>query len=200
VSPTEPLATTDEGADPDRREFFRVEDRVNLRHRRIERDALALPAESHFDNSEVFWLMRELRTVDIEHHSRLRGLSEHDRELGLYLKGINRKIELVAGALAALDRMHSGVSPQPVLLSEGGLSFHADADFTIGDLLVLQLTLLPEHLGLALYGEVTSVDTARRRVGIGFLRLREADRQILARHILQVQIAARRHGQDAETT
>lgn len=197
--PSTETQVADDSADADRREFFRVEDRVNLRWCRIDRDALALPAESHFDNSELFWLMRELRTVDIEHHSRLRGLAEHDRELGLYLKGINRKIELVAGALAALDRMHSGVTPQPVLLSEGGLSFHGNDSPAIGDLLALQLTLLPEYLGLALYGEVTSVDVGQRRIGISFLRLREADRQILARHILQVQITARRQGQAPET-
>lgn len=198
MPPTEPLDGNCPGTGADRREFFRVEDRINLRYCRVDPEALALPAESHFDNSEIFWLMRELRAVDGEHHSRLRGLSEHDRELGLYLKGINRKIDLVAAALAAFDRMRSGVTPQDVLLSEGGLSFSADTPHPCGTLLALQLTLLPEYLGLALYGEVTSVDEQRGRIGVSFQRLREAERQILARHILQVQIAARRQNQPPE--
>lgn len=196
LPPDSPNAPSDDTA-ADRREFFRVEDRVLLRYCRVEREAAAhSSAEDYFDDGEVFWLMRELRSVDAEHHSRLRGLADNNRELGLYLKALNRKIDLVAAALSSLDRTRQGIPERSVTLSEGGLDFTDDDAETPplqpGDLLALQLVLLPEYLAVAQWGEVVSVDGATRRIGVGFVRQRETERQILARHALQVQIASRR--------
>lgn len=206
MSPTPPLDAPQpngESAD-DRREFFRVEDRVLLRYCRVAREAAAQgSAELYFDDGEIFWLMRELRSVDAEHHSRLRGLADNNRELGLYLKAMNRKIELIATALAAFDRTRHGIPEQAVTLSEAGLDFTLDnakldnakeGALQVGELLALQLVLLPEYLAVAVWAEVVSVDATQQRVGVSFVRLRETERQILARHALQVQIASRRQG------
>ncbi len=206
MSPTPPSEETpvpnSETVD-ERREFFRVEDRVLLRYCRVARDAAAAQgsAEELFDNGEVFWLMRELRSVDAEHHSRLRGLSDNNRELGVYLKALNRKLELIAAALSAYDRSRHGIPEQSVTLSEAGLDFNAEplpdgSSPQPGDLLALQLVLLPEYLALALWAEVVSVDPAGQRIGVSFVRQRESERQILARHALQVQIASRRQQGD----
>ncbi len=195
-SPLPPDSSTASNGEPveDRREFFRVEDRVLLRYCRVARETATAQgsAEELFDDGEVFWLMRELRSVDAEHHSRLRGLADNNRELGLYLKALNRKIELIAAALSAFDRARHGIPEQQVTLSEAGIDFTVDEPLQVGDLIALQLVLLPEYLAVALWGEVLSVDTATRRVGVSFVHQRETDRQILARHALQVQIASRR--------
>lgn len=202
MSTTPPLDPASPSSEPtgERREFFRVEDRVLLRYRRVAREAAQGSAEELFDNGEVFWLMRELRSVDAEHHSRLRGLSDNNRELGLYLKALNRKIELIAAALVAYDRSRHGIPEQSVTLSEAGLDFSVDRlpDSPLpqpGEMLALQLVLLPEYLALALWAEVVSIDG--QRVGVSFVHQRESERQILARHALQVQIASRRKQGDA---
>jgi hypothetical protein len=181
----------------ERREYFRVEDRVILRYLPVPRENVGQrPAESHFDNSEVFGLMRELRAVDHENNNVLRGLAEHNRELGLYLKGLNRKIELVADALAALDRFRQGTLPQAVSLCEGGIAFVAGEPLAVGATMALELILLPQHTALALYGEIVdNRDELPPRIAVAFLRLRDSDRQVLARHILQVQIAVKRQHQ-----
>ena len=89
----------------DRREYFRVEDRMILRCQPVPPMPSALhPAERHFNNSEMFELLRDLRQIDQEHNNVLRGLAEQNRELGVYLKSINRKIELIANALAVVDQ------------------------------------------------------------------------------------------------
>lgn len=170
-----------------------------LRCRAVSPDSVAgRPAESHFDNSEVFALMRELRSVDHENNNLLRVLAEHNRELGLYLKGINRKIELVASALAAIDQVQHGQNPDSVSISENSIAFVARAPLAVGATVALELVLLPQHIGLALYGEVVANrDEEPARTVVSFLRLRDSDRQVLARHVLQVQIAARRQNQDA---
>ena len=199
--PPDASATSSDTAD-DRREYFRVEDRVLLRYCRVAREAPAThgSAEELFEDGEVFWLMRELRSVDAEHHSRLRGLADNNRELGLYLKAINRKIELIAAALSAFDRARHGIPEQRVTLSEAGLDFTLDdTQQTLpqtGDVLALQLVLLPEYLAVALWAEVVSVDDDSRRIGVSFVQQRESERQIIARHALQVQIASRRQNSE----
>jgi hypothetical protein len=193
----DPPAASREPSGAERREYFRVEDQLILRYREIPRSAVGdAPAERHFDNSEVFELLRELRHIDHEHNNVLRALAEQNRELGLYLKNVNRKIELVANALASLDQVQQGQTPQSVSISESGLAFSTNPHLAVGATVALELILLPQHTGLALYGEVVmNRDEPPARSVVSFLRLRESDRQILAKHILQVQIAAKRQSQ-----
>lgn len=185
-------------AGAERREFYRVEDRVILRYRTVPRDAvLNAPAERHFNNSEIFELLRELRHIDHEHNNVLRALAEQNRDLGLYLKSVNRKVELVANALASLDQQQNGQEPILASISESGLAFVAEPKLEVGSIVALEIVLLPQHTAMALYAEVVmNRDQPPARSVVTFLRLREGDRQILARHILQVQIAAKRQNQN----
>ena len=178
----------------ERREYFRVDDQIILRYRVVAPDAINNTlAERHFDNADVFALLRELRQIDQENHNVLRSIAETNRELGIYLKSLNRKIDLITGALAVMDEAQQLQSPQPVSISETSLSFYAETELAVGTFVALELILLPQHTGLAIYGEVTAKrDNLERHVVVSFLRLRDSDRQLLARHVLQVQIAARK--------
>ena len=182
----------------DRRDYFRVDDQMILRYRRVPPEAVGhMAAERHFDNSEMFTLLRELRQIDQEHNTVLRAIAEQNRELGTYLKCVNRKVDLVANALATLSHGQQQQVPQAVSISEGGIAFRGAADLTRGNFVALELVLLPSHTGLALYGEVIETRSSNGLAVISFVRLRDSDRQILARHILQVQIVARKQqGQD----
>lgn len=182
----------------ERREYFRVEDRVLLRYRTVPRQAmLHTPAERHFENSEIFELLRELRHIDHEHNNVLRSIAEHNRDLGLYLKNVNRKIDLIANVLASLDQSQQGREPVLASLSESGIAFIAEPRLEVGSIVALEIVLLPQHTALALYGEVVmNRDQPPARSVVTFAQLRESERQILARHILQVQIAARRQHQN----
>lgn len=192
-----PLETAVAEAEQDRREYFRVEDRATLRYQIVPAGVVGhTPAENHFDNSEIFELLRDLRHIDQEHNNVLRGIAEQNRELGVYLKSISRKIELVANALTAVDQTRHKQEPQPVSISETSIAFEHDASLTTGEFIALELVLMPSHTALALYGEV--VDSRENDDGltvVSFVRLRDGDRQILARHILQVQILAKKQSQ-----
>lgn len=186
---SEPLTRTVE----ERREYFRVEDNVLLSWCAVSADERCRPPEEHFGNSELFRLMRELRGIDAEHSSFLRTLTERDRELSSHLKSINRKLELVVQTLTALHTPSGATEPQSVSLSETGIAFMAPAPVALGTLLALEVTLLPQHAAIAAYGEVVANRTdAPGRTVVNFVDLRQSDRQTLARHLLQVQIAARR--------
>ncbi len=189
-----PLADNSDVTSSDRREFFRVEDRALLRYCTVSAEAAAAtPAESHFDDSDLFWLMRELRNIDRENHNVLRTIAEQSRDLGLYLRSINHKIELIANALLARNPDHEDITAQEISLSEGGFSFLVEPRLDIGSTLALELTLLPAQIGICCYGEViANRDEPPQRSVVQFVHLRDADRQLIARHIFQVQIAARR--------
>lgn len=177
----------------DRREYFRVEDQLILRYSTASPEAVAsIPAERHFDNSEMFSLLRELRQIDQEHNNVLRGITEQNRELGAYLKSTNRKIDLIANALATLSHGHQQQVAQRVSISEGGIAFASDPNLKPGKFIAIELVLLPSHTGLALYGEILETRDANGLTVVSFVRMRESDRQILAKHIMQVQIAIKR--------
>lgn len=185
----------------DRREYFRVEDQLILRCIGVPPEAVGhMPAERHFDNGEMFALLRELRHIDQEHNNVLRGIAEQNRELGVYLKSVNRKLDLIANALATLSHGHQQQAAQHVSISEGGIAFHSDMNLAPGHFLAIELVLLPSHTGLALYGEVIDARDAKGLTVVSFVRLRESDRQILARHIMQVQITAKRQQNQSDDT
>jgi hypothetical protein len=176
----------------DRRDYFRINDHVLLDLIRVDAQTLSLPPQHHFRNNERFNLLRELRNIDAENNHILRNIAEEDRELEHYLRGLNSKIELLASSLMEHSEQAASVKPQPVSLSEGGISFDSDDDFPIGSYFALQLTLLPERMGICVYIEIANTSDTTPRIGAHFIGLREGDRQILARHIMQVQINQRR--------
>ncbi len=187
----------------ERRDFFRIEDRVILDYAVVSRQtARDTPAERHFRRSSTFHLMRELRGIDFEHHSALHRLAEYDREVEQLWRALNRKIEFVAQALVELDQYRSDSDPQPVSLSEGGIAFTTIEPIPEGSVVALQIQLLPDYMGLTLYGEVVHNQHERHaptpRTAVNFIELREAQRQILARHIMQVQINERRRRKEVD--
>jgi hypothetical protein len=178
------------------RDYYRVECRVVLSHRVVGNHIPGDQSpESFFPDNEHFNLLRELRRIDQENNSLLHALSEQNRNLGGYFAVVNRKIDTVARHLAALTPEMSRGVEQSVSLSEAGISFICTPAPKPGDVLAIRLTLLPAWVGLAAYGVVTKVgpdegDGARTLVG--FERLQDADRQIIARHVMQVQMAERK--------
>ena len=189
--------TTAAEVEQDRREYFRVDDRAILRYQTVPAEVVGhTPAERHFDNSEIFELLRDLRQIDQEHNNVLRGIAEQNRELAVYLKSISRKIELVANALTAVDQTQQKHEPQPVSISETSIAFRTDTHLAKGSFVAIELVLMPSHTALALYGEILgNRDDGDGMTVVSFVRLRDGDRQILARHILQVQILAKKQSQ-----
>jgi len=174
----------------ERREYYRIEDRVALE---------IMPANP--DRREVeeplpplFSLLGELHQLDFEAQHLLRQIAESNRTLANYLKVQNKRIELLGQALAQ-DMLKDQAAPQPVVLSEGGISFASDQPQVEEDVLTLKLILLPHGLGLLLPARViycTPMEDGRYDIGTEFEALTDAQRQLLARHILQKQALERR--------
>lgn len=176
----------------DRRDYFRIDDQAILDVVKVDAHDLNLPPQHHFRHNGMFNLLRELRNIDAENNHILRTISEQDRELEYYLRGLNQKIEIIASSLMEQNEANTSVRPQKISLSEGGISFDSNEDYKEGDYLSLQLTLLPERMGICVYLEISNICEVSPRIGANFIGLREGDRQVLARHIMQAQILQRR--------
>lgn len=186
--------------DNERRDFFRIRDKVQLRYLPVdESSALANRVPPGFREDIGYSLVRELQLIDREHATQLRIIADQSRDLEAYLKAINRKIELIAARLAADDDNPDHKQLMAVSLSEGGMSFRSAKALADDSHLALQLTLLPTHITLVLFGRVINCSPigggeppSGYAVAVSFVQLREEDRQTLAKHIMQLQLAQRR--------
>ncbi|CDF92819.1 MULTISPECIES: PilZ domain-containing protein [unclassified Pseudomonas] len=183
------MSTLDE---EDRREYYRIEDMIALEIR-----PLSIPEaagqEVLQDPSPLFNLLSELHLSEFESQHLLRQISERERSIAAYLKVMNKRIDLLS-QIVALTVLGEIGEPQPVIISEGGIDFQYPTPIAIGAHLSIKLVLMPQALGLLLRARVTHCDRKGDGYDVGteFERPTDAQRQLLARYILQKQAQERR--------
>jgi len=185
----------------ERREYFRVKDTVLLRYRPIDQtNALANIVPAQFNSKLNHSLVKELQNIESENGKYLRLIGEENRDLEAYLKGLNKKIDLIAGKLMDGEALLPDQEKQIVILSEGGLSFHCDNEIALDSYLALELILLPTHQSLILFGQVINSSPCDQGydIAVNFVNLKEADRQHIAKHVMQLQLAMRRQQSNPE--
>ncbi|TBU97736.1 PilZ domain-containing protein [Stutzerimonas kirkiae] len=173
----------------ERREYYRIEDRIALQ---------ILPREHQETSAEdrepaLFELFGELHRLDFEAQLLLRQIAENDRTLANYLKVQNKRIELLGQAIAS--NLLEAIGPaRTVMLSEAGIDFQHDQPLAEGESITLKLVLMPLALGLRLPARVLrcSHNATGYAIAAAFESLSDAQRQFLARHILQKQALERR--------
>ena len=188
------MSTHDED---DRREYYRIDDMIALEFTPLS-GAEALASDELHDSSPLFNLLSDLHLMDFESQHLLRHISERDRTLANYLKVINKRIDLLGQALAQSLLRDIGM-PRQVSLSEGGVSFTNAQALAQGTHLALKMVLMPQALGLLLRAKVVYCrpqPSQQFEIGTEFEALTDAQRQLLARHILQRQALERRQARE----
>ncbi len=183
------MSTLDE---EDRREYYRIEDTIALEIR-----PLSIPEaagqEVLQDASPLFNLLSELHLSEFESQHLLRQISERERSIAAYLKVMHKRIDLLSQVIALTALGEIG-EPQPVIISEGGIDFQYPTPIAVGAHLSIKMVLMPQALGLLLRARVTHCDPKGDGYDVGteFERPTDAQRQLLARYILQKQAQERR--------
>ncbi len=183
---------TDDGGTDDKRDFFRIRDQIALQVKPV--DGPDLDKELQDEESPLFSLLSDLHMLDYESQHLLRQITERDRSLAHYLKIINKRVDLVGKALA-MQLAGDLSEPQEVTLSEGGMAFSSPQPYPIDSWLMMRMVLMPSPLGLVLPARVIRCEAEQEgneqagnwQVGVTFDSLSDAQRQLLARHILQKQ-------------
>jgi hypothetical protein len=183
------MSTLDE---EDRREYYRIEDTIALEIRPLSATE-ATGQEVLQDASPLFNLLSELHLSEFESQHLLRQINERDRNITAFLKSQNKRIDLLSQVIALTVLGQIG-EPQPVIISEGGIDFQHPTPIAAGSRLSVKLVLMPQALGLLLRARVTHCDRKGDGYDVGteFEHLTDAQRQLLARHILQKQAQERR--------
>lgn len=176
----------------ERREFFRIDDRIGLEVRRLED---AHPDNDPFNNSPLEALKAEFRRLDQDVRAHLASLAERDRLLAGLVKSLNSKVDTLARIIAFEQNPLQPEDWQDVTLSEGGLSFSwPTAAFGAGDQLAVRMTLPPELYQPRAIAEVLGTEQDNQgatRVHTLFVELDDSDRQQIARHVMRWQIRQR---------
>lgn len=178
---------------PERRDFFRIEDRIGLEIRKLAPGTAM--EEDAFDGDHLESLKAEFRRLDQDVKSQLASLAEKDRLLTGLIKSLNGKLDTLARIMAFEQNPLQPGDWQDVTLSEGGLSFHSSTNrFSAGDQLALRMTLPPElfqPVATARVIDVVPDKSGGGRVHTEFTDIQDSDRQQIARHVMRWQIRQR---------
>lgn len=195
--PTKPITTSsaEAKAEPvaDRRDYFRIEDKVGLEVRKLAPGDIN--RDDPFNGDHLEGLRTELRRLDQDIRVYLTNLAERDRLLTSLIKSLNGKLDTLARIMAFEQNPLQPEDWQEVTLSEGGLSFNSASNiFQAGDLLAVRLTLPPELFrpqAIARVVDTVPDGTGGGRVHSEFSEIHDSDRQQIARHVMRWQIRQR---------
>jgi hypothetical protein len=179
----------------DRRGYFRIEDALSLSYHQVPPEEvqerlqrLEQGLESHFT------VVSSLAAVTQEMAGVLHKIELESPEVADYLASLDRKLELMARALLSAGNELVETPAQPVNLSASGMAFNAAEAVPEGTLLELRLLLLPSFTGILTYGEVVGCEPRAPAedefpycIRVNFSHMRESDRDVLIRHVIQRQ-------------
>jgi len=180
----------------DRRDFYRISDRIGLEIRRHAPDS---QETSPFHGSHLETLRAEFRRLDQDVKSQLANLAERDRLLTSLIKAINGKLDTLARIMAFEQNPLQPEDWQQITLSEGGLSFNATVnDYAVGEIFHLRLTLPPELYQPVATARIISIEPDENggyQAHSEFTDIHDHDRQQIARHVLRWQVRQRQSQQ-----
>lgn len=184
----------------ERRSYFRIDSEIALSFHSIDNYTLENSSpEEQFpeDQSSLQWLT-ELRRLDHEASAHLSAISELSRPLADYLHILNKKVDLIAQQSQNSDPSSKSLLPAHVNLSEGGIAFKSRKALYKGSHLALRLRFLNSYSTLLCFASVVRCDSSEAdvyKVACRFRKLTGSQRELLAKNIMQAQMAARRRQQ-----
>ncbi len=205
MSANEPNIQTEE----DRRRFFRIEDSISLSYHLVPPEDLDLRLQRLETEMESnFTVASSLASISQRMAAVLHKIAVESPEVAQYLQALDQKIDLVGRALLSTDSSLEEQQAQPVNLSASGMAFHSNQPEKPGSILELRLILLPSLMGLLIYGEVVDCEKLDQpeqgfshSIRVDFAHMRESDRDVLIRHVIQRQtkmLRQRREEREAE--
>jgi hypothetical protein len=178
----------------ERREFFRIDDSIQVSYRLISSDELPESIEEHLQEIDRLTVMTRLQNISQHLSAPLHRIEQRDPDVADYLKALDEKINLLGQSFLAeetelLDRPSSAVN-----LSAGGIAMDVSEKLEVGDLVEIKLLLLPSYIGIVAFGEVVDIEQTiggdmayPYHIRINFNLIRSSDQDALIRHITRRQ-------------
>lgn len=183
-------------ATTERRGFFRIDKELLLEIKTV--DAFTVEnakATEQFADSMPLHLFSEFHKLDKQalqlHHS----FGPEHRQIAEYLNILNKKINLLSRELVAQNSDTVEQHPRKVNLSEVGMAFMSDKAIYKDSYLALRLVFLPSYTGVVVFAKVIRSEPKQGdlfHIAAKFQGLTESDQHILAKYIMEAQLAAKR--------
>jgi hypothetical protein len=186
-------------ASKERREFLRVEEQVVLNYRVVtEEEAAAVAARLNAPCPDRFTVAARFESSTTGMAHLLHGLAGRLPEVAACVRVLDQKLNDLARLLLVQETDCSSEPPRLASLSAGGLAFGSREQLAEGDLLELKLVLPGAMIGILTVARVVHVEHLPGAgftggypwwVGVQYLHIRESDRDLLVKHVMQVQIS-----------
>lgn len=181
--------------DDERREYFRIDDRIALDYRPItasEVELLLDKLKSHVPDKFTTASSFAATSRQISHMLyRLQGESP---ELARCLHAIDQKLNTLAQLFVAEEMQIETRPTCEVIISAGGLAFRAQQPLPVGELLEMRMVLLPSLMGILTVSRVVKCERADGgnlqfpwEIAVVYEHIRESDRELLVRHIMSLE-------------
>jgi len=180
----------------DRRNYFRIRDRVKISFYPVPKDELTDRIERlETDLESKFTVMSSCSLITQQMMMQLRRIESDLPDVAACIKALDDKLNLIGRAFLTQEEDFSNQVTEQVNISAGGIALNSDEEIKLGTVLEIKLLLLPAMTGLLLFGEVIACKKKKKsdgkdcsyRLRIDFSYMREPDRDILIRHVLQRQ-------------
>lgn len=184
--------------DMERRQYFRIDDTMRVSLRRVTREEIDSGFERMNELSEEsgFTVIASMAAITSQMTVHLRRIENEMPDVAAYLKGLDRKLEVLGRTLISQNSTYISDHAQGVNLSAGGMSLDVGERYDVHTKVEIRMLLFPSFTGVLTYGEVVDcreqtelerTTDLTHRLRIEFTHIREQDRDILIRHILRRQ-------------
>jgi len=172
----------------DRRRFYRITDEVGIVSKKVDIDELDDRLRDFWTNPHAHSLRNDFNYQIQQHRSDLSIIQRKHPEIGRYLAVLQQQLDLITQKLLAQGKDNE-VQPKQASLSAAGIRFYSDEGIDRGDVVELDLTLLPDGQKIVIFAKV--IDCAennehfpgRYTVSLDFEHIHESDREILIQHV-----------------
>lgn len=185
----------------DRRNFFRLNQDIIFDFKPVDvHTAEQSEPNAEFDSDTAMDLIAQLKKIDREAVQSLKILNDKNRILGDYLNKLSQKIDLIARYCVFTSSPDS--EPKRINLSEGGIAFSAGRSLYKGNFVVLRMIFLPSYNPVVVFAKVIRCEETKNEYQIAaqFHRLRDQDRQAIAKEIMKAQVKSRKREYAKETS
>ncbi len=171
----------------DRRQFYRIEDRVPMRLSAVENCTEAPDMEQLIKEiPSAFRLINTLQDIESEASVNLSSLQASNPGIAEYLRTLNKRLDLIGGYIAEQE-FDKARNNESISLSGNGFRLVNYEPFKIGTILLIEMLLPYRRTGIHCYGRVIECTQEEEgfSIAVTYETIREVDREAIIRHVIR---------------
>jgi PilZ domain len=178
----------------ERRQFFRVDDEVNLIYRKIDENQVMQSNSSSENVLGNCSLSNALDALSQESAVLLYRLEKTHPDISACLSLIDKKIALIAQAIAIQSSQFSNNNNRNANLSATGIAFDSQDAFQDGDFLEIKILLVGSMSVIVACGKIVYCKQNPGNasypyvIGVDYVSIKDQDRELLIKHVVKRQL------------